>query len=132
MVMYPWQRTKNMETGVFGDNFGSTDSNLPTLHRPSFSPHLPTVLPAKIFSLTFSVAATFCYTKQQDDIKNKKQTLNLWGGRRDELLSTSVQRTQCLRQHAEQTRTGHMGGGWSGHMTDSSPCGRNSAEPHGD
>lgn len=110
MVIYPWQQTKHGQECF--DNFGSTDSSRP-LPLPSFI-HFP--LPAELLPM-LTVAATFLgYTtnntnrkqKQQKQNKknNKKHTGNGGGEKQTKThhllsLSTSMQRTQCLRQHAK-------------------------------
>lgn len=105
MVIYPWQQTKHGQECF--DNFGSTDSSRP-LPLPSFI-HFP--LPAELLPM-LTVAATFLgYTtndtnrKKQTNKNNKKHTGN-GGGKKTKKqhvlsLSTSMQRTQCLRQHAK-------------------------------
>lgn len=116
MVIYPWQQTKHGQECF--DNFGSTDSSRP-LPLPSFI-HFP--LPAELLPM-LTVAATFLgYTtnntnrkqKQKQQKQNKKQQQKAhrkWWGEKNKQkqnkkhhllsLSTSMQRTQCLRQHAK-------------------------------
>lgn len=118
MVIYPWQQTKHGQECF--DIFGSTDSSRP-LPLPSFI-HFP--LPAELLPM-LTVAATFLgYTtnntnrkqkqkqQKQNKIKKKtttKSTQEMVGGKKQKQnkkhhllsLSTSMQRTQCLRQHAK-------------------------------
>lgn len=102
MVIYPWQQTKHGQECF--DNFGSTDSSRP-LPLPSFI-HFP--LPAELLPM-LTVAATFLgYTTNNTNRKQKQQKAHRkwWGEKQTKThhllsLSTSMQRTQCLRQHAK-------------------------------
>lgn len=125
MVIYPWQQTKHGQECF--DNFGSTDSSLPLPLPALFLPSACWISTHVISSSNISGVHS-----QRPKQKGGKKTT---GRRRERQVlssSTSVQRTQCLRQHAKWILTWHMDSGSSDDIINYSPCGHNSAEPHGD